>query len=74
MLETRILGVVADWRVDPFVAVGQVFGAFRDAFSRPQLAVGVGFRAFVHPNVLGRIDVADGGEGIKVYVELGYQY
>jgi hypothetical protein len=34
----------------------------------------VGFRAFVHPNVLGRVDVASGGEGIKVYVELGYPY
>ena len=73
-LETRIFGVVADWRIDPFVAVGQVFGAFADAFSRPQVAGGVGFRAFVHPNVLGRIDVAHGGEGFKVYVELGYPY
>jgi hypothetical protein len=74
LFETHIFGVVADWRVDPFVAVGQVFGAFADAFSRPQLTAGVGFRAFVHPNVLGRIDVADGGEGLKVYVELGYPY
>ncbi len=74
LLETHIFGVVADWRADPFVAVGQVFGAFDEALSRPQIAEGIGFRAFVRPNVLGRVDVAYGGEGLKVYVELGYPY
>lgn len=74
VLRTHIYGVVADWRIDPFVAVGQVFGPFDEAFSRPRLAVGLGLRAFVRPNVLGRIDLAAGGEGLKVYVELGYPY
>ncbi|BDG08958.1 outer membrane protein assembly factor [Anaeromyxobacter paludicola] len=74
VFQTRIFGVVADWRVDPFVAAGQVFGSFDQALSRPQLAGGLGLRAFVHPNVLGRIDLATGGEGLKVYVELGYPY
>ena len=74
LFRTHIFGVVADWRADPFLAVGQVFGAFSEAFSRPQVSAGVGFRAFVHPNVLGRVDVANGGEGFKVYVELGYPY
>lgn len=74
LIQTHIFGVVADWRVDPFIATGQVFGRFADLASRPQLAGGVGFRAFVHPNVLGRIDVASAGEGVKVYVELGYPY
>jgi hypothetical protein len=75
LFQTHIFGVVADWRIDPFVAAGQVFGSFDDAFARPRAAVGVGFRAFVHPNVLGRIDVAYGlGESWKVYVELGYPY
>jgi outer membrane protein assembly factor BamA len=75
LFQTRIYGVLADWRIDPFVAVGQVYGgAEHDPFSHPQVTGGVGFRAFVHPNVLGRVDVASGGEGIKVYVELGYPY
>ncbi len=74
LLRTDIFGVVADWRVDPFVTAGQVFGRFDDAFSHPRLAAGVGFRAFVHPNVVGRVDVAAGGEGPMVYVELGYPY
>ena len=74
LLRTHFLGVDADWRVDPFVAVGQVFGDARDAFSHPRVSAGFGLRAFVQPNVLGRIDLADGGDGIEVYVELGYPY
>jgi Omp85 superfamily domain len=74
LFQTHIFGVVADWRADPFLAVGQVFGAFSEAASHPKVTAGIGFRAFVHPNVLGRVDVANGGEGFKVYVELGYPY
>jgi hypothetical protein len=74
ILEMQIFGVTADWRVDPFVAVGQVYGGLDHAFSSPHVTTGLGFRAFVHPNVLGRVDIATGGEGLEVYVELGYPY
>lgn len=74
VLQTNIFGVVADWRVDPFVATGQVFDGLDDVASRPRIAVGAGFRAFIRPNVLGRVDVAYAGEGVKVYVEIGYPY
>jgi surface antigen Omp85-like protein len=74
LFQTHIYGVTADWRIDPFVAVGQVYSALDEAFSHPRVAAGVGFRAWVHPNVVGRVDVADGGEGWKVYVEIGYPY
>jgi hypothetical protein len=74
LLTLHIFGVTADARIDPFVGVGQVFRAVDHAFSRPRPTAGAGFRAFVHPNVLGRIDVATGGEGLKVYVEIGYPY
>jgi hypothetical protein len=72
--QTEILGVVADWRVDPFVGIGQVFGDLDSIASRPRVTAGIGLRAFVHPNVVGRVDIAYGGEGIKAYVELGYPY
>jgi hypothetical protein len=72
LFQTHIFGVVADWRVDPFVTVGQVFDQPEDAFRRVQAAVGLGFRAWVHPNILGRVDAAYGGEGLKFYVVLGY--
>ena len=74
LFRTRIFGVVADWRADPFFGVGQVFGSEKSAFSTPQFTGGVGFRAFVQPNVLGRVDVGWAAEGVKVYVELGYPF
>jgi len=74
VLQTHIYGVTADWRIDPFIAVGQVYGGLDQVFSHPRVTGGVGFRAWVHPNVVGRIDVATGGEGFKVYVEIGYPY
>jgi len=39
----------ADWRIDPFIAVGQVYGALDQVFSHPRVTGGVGFRAWVHP-------------------------
>ncbi len=74
VLRTHLFGVTADWRVDPFVATGQVFHSFDGALSHPRLAAGVGLRAFVHPRLVGRIDLADGGEGLSVYVAIGYPY
>jgi hypothetical protein len=74
VLQTHIYGVTADWRIDPFIAAGQVYGALHQALSHPRVTTGVGLRAWVRPNVVGRIDVATGGEGWKVYVEIGYPY
>jgi hypothetical protein len=73
-LQTHMFGVVADWRIDPFVAVGQVFDDVGDIIAKPRIAAGVGLRAHVHPNLVGRVDLAEGGEGLKVYVEIGYPY
>ncbi len=74
LLQTHIYGVTADWRIDPFIGAGQVFRSLHRALSDPRLTGGLGFRAWVHPNVVGRIDVATGGEGWKVYIEIGYPY
>jgi hypothetical protein len=74
VLRTRIFGVTTDWRVDPFVAVGQVFPDLASAASHPRFTAGVGLRAWVQPNVLGRVDLAYSGEGLRAYVVLGYPY
>jgi hemolysin activation/secretion protein len=74
VLQTKMFGVVTDWRMDPFIAAGQVFDKFSAATSNVQVAVGVGLRAYVHPNLVARIDLATGGEGLKAYVEIGYPY
>lgn len=74
LFQTNIFGVVADWRIDPFVAVGQVYHGLKESINHVRLAAGVGFRAWVRPNVLGRVDLASGGDGLKIYVELGLPY
>lgn len=74
LFRTHIFGVTAEWRADPFIAIGQVFSERDRIVSHVRVAEGIGFRAFVQPNVLGRVDVATAGEGLKVYVELGYPF
>jgi hypothetical protein len=74
LLRTHFFHVTTDWRVDPFVAVGQVYDRFARLVSHPRLAAGLGFRAWVHPNVLGRVDVAYASEGLRAYVVLGYPF
>jgi hypothetical protein len=73
LFTTHLFGVVADWRLDPFVAAGQVYGA-EAPWSHVRVAGGVGLRMWVQPNILGRVDVAYSGEGLRVYVVLGYPY
>jgi hypothetical protein len=74
LLQLHIYGVTSEWRVDPFFAVGQVYDGAKGPFSHVREAGGLGFRAWVKPNVLGRVDVAIAGEGIATYVELGYPF
>jgi hemolysin activation/secretion protein len=74
LLRTDVFGVITDWRIDPFVGVGQVFDRLSEVASRPRPTVGLGLRAFAHPNVVGRVDLAFAGEGLKIYVDVGYPY
>ncbi|HVT09149.1 MAG TPA: BamA/TamA family outer membrane protein [Polyangia bacterium] len=74
LFETHIFGVVTDWRFDPFVAAGQVYGEGSSPFSHVRVSGGAGLRAWIHPDILGRVDLAYGGEGLRAYVLLGYPY
>jgi outer membrane protein assembly factor BamA len=73
MFQTHIFGVVADWRLDPFVSAGQVYGE-ASPWAHVRFAAGTGLRVLIHPDILGRIDLAFGGEGLRAYVVLGYPY
>ena len=73
LFQTHIFGVVADWRLDPFVSAGQVYGE-ASPWSHVRFAAGSGLRVLIHPDILGRIDLAFGGEGLRAYVVLGYPY
>ncbi|HVY40995.1 MAG TPA: BamA/TamA family outer membrane protein [Polyangia bacterium] len=74
LLQTHIFGVVTDWRFDPFVAAGQVYGVGSSPWSHVRVSGGAGLRAWIHPDILGRVDLAYGGEGLRAYVLLGYPY
>jgi outer membrane protein assembly factor BamA len=74
LFETHLFGVVSDWRLDPFVAAGQVYGPDAGPFSHVRYSAGLGLRAWIKPDILGRVDLAWGGEGIRAYVVLGYPY
>jgi hypothetical protein len=72
-LRTHLFHVIADWRIDPFLTVGQVYNG-ANLFSEVRVAGGVGLRAWVHPHILGRIDLALSSEGLRVYIVLGYPF
>ena len=74
VLQIHLFGVVADWQLAPFGAVGQVFDSITQVVSNPKEGVGLGIRVFVHPSIVGRVDLAVGTEGLKAYVEIGYPY
>jgi hypothetical protein len=73
MFQTHIFGVIADWRFDPFISAGQVYGE-APPWSHVRVAGGAGLRMWIHPDILGRVDLAYGGEGLRAYVVLGYPY
>lgn len=81
-LEERILlfrwevfGVTADWEVAPFLDLGAVMESLDKAKSSDfELNPGVGFRAIVRPNIIGRVDVGLGKDGPAVFVGLGYPF
>ena len=71
----EVFGVRADWELAPFVDIGGVMDAVGE-LSGGDLEVnpGIGFRAVVRPNILGRIDVGFSKEGPAVFVGLGYPF
>ncbi len=71
----KIFNVNADWEVAPFVDFGSVMESLDKAQSKDfEFNPGVGLRAVVRPNIVGRIDVGFGKEGPAVFVGLGYPF
>lgn len=71
----EVFGVRADWEVAPFLDVGGVMKSLVEL--KPddlEFNPGIGFRAVVRPNIVGRIDVGFGPEGTAVFVGLGYPF
>jgi len=75
LFKLHIYGVWSDWEVAPFVDLGRVFSAFdKDFFNHYKVNPGVGFRAIVEPNVVGRVDIGYSDEGITAFVGLDFPF
>ncbi len=71
----KVFNVNADWELAPFVDVGTVAKSlFRTRTKNLEFNPGIGFRATVRPNIVGRVDVGFGNEGAAVFVGLGYPF
>jgi outer membrane protein assembly factor BamA len=70
-----VFDVNTDWELAPFVDIGSVMDKFSNAQSRDfEFNPGIGFRAVVRPNIVGRVDIGIGNDGPSVYVGLGYPF
>jgi outer membrane protein assembly factor BamA len=71
----EIFNVTADWEAAPFIDFGSVMDSVDQARGRNfEFNPGLGLRAAVRPNILGRIDVGFGKDGPAVFVGLGYPF
>lgn len=71
----RVFNVNADWELAPFMDIGTVAKSLlRTRAKNLEFNPGVGFRAIVRPNIVGRVDIGFGSEGAAVFVGLGYPF
>jgi outer membrane protein assembly factor BamA len=71
----EIFHVKADWELAPFIDLGSVMKSLVEAkASSFEFNPGIGLRAVVRPNIVGRIDVGVGKDGPAVFVGLGYPF
>jgi len=71
----EIFHVRADWELAPFIDLGSVMKTLVEAkASSFEFNPGLGLRAVVRPNIVGRIDIGIGKDGPAVFVGLGYPF
>ncbi|OGU10267.1 MAG: hypothetical protein A2075_21705 [Geobacteraceae bacterium GWC2_58_44] len=71
----EVFGVRADWELAPFLDVGGVMESLADLRAGDlEFNPGIGIRAVVRPNIVGRLDIGVGREGAAVFVGLGYPF
>jgi outer membrane protein assembly factor BamA len=70
-----LFNVNTDWELTPFIDFGSVMESLDKAQSRDfEFNPGIGFRAVVRPNIVGRVDIGFGKDGPAVFVGLGYPF
>lgn len=71
----EVFNVNADWEVAPFIDLGAVMESLDKAqASNFEFNPGIGFRAIVRPNIIGRLDLGTGRDGPAIFVGLGYPF
>jgi len=71
----EIFNVTADWEMAPFFDMGAVMKSIDRARANDfEYNPGIGFRAIVRPNIVGRVDLGIGREGPAIFVGLGYPF
>ncbi len=71
----RLFDVNTDWELAPFIDLGAVMESLDKGTSTDfEFNPGVGFRAVVRPNIVGRVDIGFGKDGPSVFVGLGYPF
>ncbi len=71
----EIFNVKADWELAPFIDLGAVMERLDRSSTRQfEFNPGIGVRAVVRPNIIGRVDVGFGKDGPAVFVGLGYPF
>lgn len=71
----EVFNVTADWEVAPFIDLGAVMESLDKAHPRDfEFNPGIGFRANVRPNIVGRVDMGIGRDGPAIFVGLGYPF
>lgn len=78
LARAKFMGIAAELEVAPFIDMGRVFGTIGPKGQKPftdwQFTPGVGFRALVRPNVVGRVDYGYSSEGGAVFAGLDYPF
>lgn len=71
----EVFNVTADWEIAPFVDLGAVMESLDKAnVTSFEFNPGIGFRAIVRPNIVGRVDLGVGRSGPAIFVGLGYPF
>lgn len=75
LIKSALLGIPFEIYVDPFVEFGSVYNSINTLERKDwQVNGGLGIRAFVPPNVIGRVDMTVGADGFEIYTALGYPF
>jgi len=70
-----VFNVNTDWELAPFIDLGAVIESLNSLSTRNfEFNPGIGFRAVVRPNIVGRLDIGVGNDGPAVFVGLGYPF